>query len=234
MRHPRIAEMDAIGLPFHLAKEEGRTREDARINALCAMEVLNAIADAARTRGTRIERHDDPLLPKTWRMEMPHDGHAILQGHEGVVRLVAGRGDTTLLTCSVGAGWRKPTRRDFATAADLFLLAAQGAAEPGPGDVAYDRMLGHAARNLSNGYVCCTIGAALPWRKGTMSGDVRGDDRTWYTSMEWDRVQAAEVTCSYTHSGITLSIGTPVVDLRRDDLDPMEMMRLIAGLGDDA
>ncbi len=234
MKEPRIDEMDAAELPFHLAEEEGRTRDDARINALSAIDILNAVADTARTRGPRIERHDDPLLPKAWRMDMPHDGYAILQEDEGIVRLIAGRAQSTLLTCGVRAGWRRPAKRDFAAAADLFLLAARGAVDPATGDRAYDRMLGHAARNLSNGYVCCTIDAALPWRTGTMSGDIAGEDRTWYMSTTWDAVQAAEVTCSYSYSGVVLSIGTPVVDLRRDDLDPIEMLRLIAGLEDDA
>jgi len=234
MTQPRLIDMDASGLAFHLREEEGRTREDARLNASSAIDILTMVRATADRRDAQMMQHDDPLMPKAWRMDLPNEGRAILMWDEGVARLVVERGTTTLLTCDIAARWRKPVRRDLVAAADLFLRAARGAADPAPGDRARERMLGHAAVDLSRGIIRCTLGAEMPWRDGTREVDIESVGNPWHSTSSWSRVRAAEVGCSYTYSGIVLSISPLVIDLGRGDLDPLEMLRLISGLGDEA
>ena len=234
----RIRDMDASRLAFNLRFEPSRTREDARTDALYAIDLLGAVRDEAarRTPGTSgIERI--PNRKRTWAMPLPSlESTVVLSGEDGVLKLCIRRDvdQKSILHCSIGAAWHVPARLDFEAAAVLFLHAAAGAADPERGDRARTRLLAHAAVDVAGAARTSSLTGSMPWRTGFRSVDMHADGSHWSASMEWDGPMVADVSCADTFSGTTLIVAPLTVTLREGDVEPIEMLRLIAGLEDEA
>lgn len=234
MSRPTIDVMDASGLPFHLEDEPSRTRADAAEAARRARTLLEAVLlEAERAswpiEATGLKGPDDRVhrLPLS-----TFDGVAVMRRRDGRVQLGVTNGDAVLLTCSVHAKWTGPQHRHFAAGARLFLAAASGAIDPVAGDVAFETLRAHAARTISRGAASVEIGAALPWTDGMCSHVVvHGNDR-YDTSTTWSDVMAASVSCVSTFGGIVIDVQTMRTSIRKDDLDPMEILRLLSRLED--
>jgi hypothetical protein len=230
----RIRDMDASRLAFNLRFEPSRTREGARTEGLYAIDLLGAVRNEAsrRTPGTdgimKI-----PKKKRTYEMQVPSlESTVVLSGEDGVLKLCIRRdvNQRTILHCSIGAAWHVPARLDFEAAAVLFLHAAAGAADPEHGDRARNRLLAHAAADVAGSARTSSLTGSMPWRTGFRSVDMFADGAHWSASMEWDGPMVADVSCVDTFSGTTLAVAPLTVTLREGDLEPIEMLRLIAEL----
>lgn len=214
MRGRGLLGIDASHLVFRSVPGRctDRSPPPGRMETIGAAErirtMLGIAAEAVAPTGIRPVRH-----PKRSESLDVSDGTvALTMTTDDELDLFLEFGQSEGLRANAPVKWDNPGIRHFRSAVALFAAAADGIADQSRANEAYRMIVRKAASMIAAGARSATIAAPMPW----CCADAMG------------LIPALDVAVESRDRVANITITEMSVTLRRDELDPIELMRLLA------